>query len=183
MKYALLLLIVLPACAQRPQPASQNADVEKCAALRKHGDAGAAACYQGLTRSANRAVQAEGYWGLKNYNAANDAFRDAVKARPKDATLRARWGLLYHEHWQPGDAVALFREALEIDDKNPEALLGMARVAEDQFEGEAAKYAQKALDSNPKLFEARELLARDELEDNNEMKAGEEANKALAISP
>ena len=47
----------------------------------------------------------------------------------------------------------------------------------------AVKYAEQALESDPKLYEAREVLARVALEDNNEAKAREEANKAVAISP
>ncbi len=37
--------------------------------------------------------------------------------------------------------------------------------------------------ADPKLYEARELIARVALEDNNEEKAVAEANKAVAMSP
>jgi Flp pilus assembly protein TadD len=43
--------------------------------------------------------------------------------------------------------------------------------------------AEKALEADPKLFEARELIARIALEDNNPKKAKEQADMALAISP
>src|SRR5262249_48106430 len=42
---------------------------------------------------------------------------------------------------------------------------------------------QKALEADPKLLEARELLARLALEDSNEKLAIEEAGKAIAMSP
>lgn len=168
------ILLALPLAAQT---------VDQCNTLRKHGDAGEAACWQGLTRSANLATRAEGNWGLKNYSAANDLFRDAVKARPKDANLKARWGLLYLEHWQAADAADLFGEALEIDPNNAQALLGMAKVAADQFQGKASEFAEKALKADPKMYEAHEVLARVALEDNNEPKATDECNKAIAISP
>ena len=43
--------------------------------------------------------------------------------------------------------------------------------------------AEKALKADPKMYEARELLARIALEDNHPEKAVEEAKKALDISP
>ena len=168
-----LLLLALPLSAQSTQ----------CQTLRKHGDPGESACWQSLTRSSDPAIRAEGLFGLKDYAGANEAFKAAEKARPKDANVKVRWGYLFLEHWQPADAAKLFSEALDLDKKNAQALLGLALISEDQFEAKAVEYAQKALDADPKLYEARELAARVALEDNNEPKAVEEANKALAISP
>jgi len=54
-------------------------------------------------------------------------------------------------------------------------------VAADMFEHKAAEMAQLALDTDPKLLEAQELLARLALEDNNTAKAIEHANKAIAM--
>ena len=56
-------------------------------------------------------------------------------------------------------------------------------IAADEFSGNAEKLAHQALEWNPKLLEAQELLARVALEDNNNEKAAEEAKKALAIDP
>ena len=84
---------------------------------------------------------------------------------------------------QPADAAKLFEEALEIKKDHAGALLGLALVAAEAFEGKAVELAQKALAADPKLVEAQELLARLALEDNNPKKATEEADKALAISP
>ncbi len=171
-----LLLAALPAAAQTADPA-------RCAALKHHGDPQTAQCYQQLTRSGDPGIAAKGYWGLRDYQRANDLFRAAVKAHDKDPYLRVRWGRMYLEHWQPGDASDLFREALELKKDYAPALLGLALVAADGFEGKAAELAQQALKSDPKLVEAQELLARVALEDNNPEKAASEANKALAISP
>ena len=77
----------------------------------------------------------------------------------------------------------MFQEALAIQKDNAGALLGMALVAADSYENRAVEFAEKALAADPKLVEARELLARLALEDNNPKKAIEEADKALAISP
>ena len=63
------------------------------------------------------------------------------------------------------------------------ALLGLALIAADNYGGNAANLAQKALEADPKLVEAQELLARLALEDNNNAKATEEAHKALALDP
>src|SRR5689334_13592642 len=143
-----------------PVSAQTPSQVTQCENLRKHGDPGTKACYQKLSSSNDLAIRAEGLWGLRDYFPANDAFRDAVKARPKDANLKVRWGMLYVENSLPGDAAALFKEALEIEPENAKALYGMALVASDAFEGNAAEFAEKALKADPKFVEARELLAR-----------------------
>jgi tetratricopeptide (TPR) repeat protein len=90
---------------------------------------------------------------------------------------------MYLEHWQPNIASDLFKEALEIKADHAGALLGLALVAAENFEGQGEALARKALEADPKLLEAQELLARIALEDNNNRKATEEANKALAIDP
>ena len=172
---SLLFVVCLPLAAQTP---------DQCAALHKHGDAGETSCWQKLSRSADPAARAEGIFGLKDYNGANDAFKIAEKARPKDANVKVRYGMLMLEapNGNPQEASNLFNEALEIDKNNAHALLGLARVAEDSYGGEAVKFADRALAADPKLYEARELMARIALEDNNEPKAVDEANKAIAIS-
>jgi tetratricopeptide (TPR) repeat protein len=175
-KFAVLLLAALPLAAQPLDPA-------RCATLRHHGDPEAKTCYQRLTKSTDPGVQAEGFWGLRDYKAANDAFRAAIKLHDKDPKLRVRWGRMYLEHWQPVDATALFNEALEIDKENAPAILGLAMVAAEGFEGKASDLAERALKSDPKLVEARELIARMALEDNNPDKASAEAKKALDLSP
>jgi len=86
------------------------------------------------------------------------------------------------EYSQPGDAQDLFQEALKIDENNAKALYGMALIATDVFAGDASGLAEKALKVDPKMFEARELLARIALEDNHPEKAVEEAKMALDIS-
>ncbi len=157
--------------------------------MKKHGDPGTRACFERLTRAGDAATQAEGWWGLQgfedavqNFKNANDAFRAAVKSRPKDPKPRVRWGLLFLEHKQPADAVDLFNEALEIDKENADALLGLAKVASESLRRQAIEYAEKALKSNPKLVEAHELIAQMALEDNNPVKAREEAKKAVDMS-
>ena len=177
MRFTLFALLVFPVAAQIP------AVVKPCADIRLHGNPGAAACYEKLTRSPELAVAAEGYWGIRNYKSANDLFRDAVKAKPKDPALRVRWGYLYWDHWQPNTAGDLFQEALEIDEKYAPALIGLAQLAAEGYSSRAVEFAKRALEIDPKAYQAEEVLARVALEDNNEAKAREEARKAVAMSP
>ena len=61
--------------------------------------------------------------------------------------------------------------------------LALARRQKDSSQQGGRVRAAGARDSIPKLVEAQELLAKLALEDNNEPKAIEEADKALKISP
>ena len=64
-------------------------------------------------------MQAEGFWGIRRLSSRpTTRFDAAVKAHPKDANLRVRWGRMYLERWQPADAAGLCStEALEIDEE------------------------------------------------------------------
>jgi tetratricopeptide (TPR) repeat protein len=125
--------------------------------------------------------QAEAFWKARRYKEANEAFKQLVAQHPQNPDYRVRWGRLYLDHWQPTEAADLFNEALVIKKDHAGAILGLALVAADSFESRAADLAGKALEIDPKLLEAQELLARLALEDNNPGKASGEAHKALAI--
>ncbi|MEO8125559.1 MAG: tetratricopeptide repeat protein [Bryobacteraceae bacterium] len=140
-------------------------------------------CYQKLSARANNAARAEGLWGLRQFKDANAAFRLAVAAAPKNTNYRVRWGRLLLDGFNPKDASDLFQEALEIDPKNAQATLGLALVASDGFDSKAVGLANKALELDPKLTEAQELLASLALEDSTPDKAIVEAEKALKMSP
>jgi len=176
----MLLLPLLPVLAQAPATPS---DALPCEALRHKGDPNVRACYQRLTRSADPAVQAEGLWGVGDYKAANDSFRAAVKLRAKDPAPRVRWGRMYLEHWQASEAQDLFEEAVKLKEDYAPALLGMALVSGEEFEGKAITFAETALKADPKLYEAYEVIARVHLEDGSPPKAAEAAHKALEIYP
>jgi len=143
----------------------------------------AEACYAQLVQAPDPFTRAEGYWGLGDYQAANEQFRLAVEREPQNARYRVRWGYLYLDHYQPADAAQLFQEALQLDPRNAEAVLGLARVAAQEFESKAVELAQRALDLDPQLVQAQELLALLALEDGDEERARSEAQKALRISP
>ena len=141
-----------------------------------------AVLWAGAALWAQTLEQAESLWKQHRYSEANDAFRDLVKAHPRNAGYRVRWGRLYLERYQPADAAQLFEEALKIDPNNAGAFLGFALVAAEGFESKAVEFAHKALAADPKLLEAQELLARLALEDSDPKTAAEEGKSFLSPS-
>jgi tetratricopeptide (TPR) repeat protein len=127
--------------------------------------------------------RAEALWKAHDYQAANTAFRALVKISPKNPDYKVRWGRLFLERFNSAEAARLFEEALAIRKDHPGALLGLALVAADGFEAKAVEFAERALAADPKLTEARVLLARLALEDNDTQRASQQADKALEISP
>lgn len=180
----LVLLLGAGVCWGAPRPPAVPPAVQRCQDLTHHGQRREArSCYQGLTTQASPAVRAEGFWGLGSYEQANDAFRQAVAQSPANAAYRVRWGQLLHERFNNQDAEDLFKEALARDPRNPQAFLGLARLAADGFDEGAEEWARKALEADPQLVEAHELLARLALEDSDAQKAVQEADAALALAP
>jgi cellulose synthase operon protein C len=157
---------------------------DACHLLRKHGQqTQARACYESLVRSNSPYLRAEGYWGLEQYDQANEQFRIATDPPDSDPLYRVRWGMLLHQRFNNNDAVALFKEALQKDPKNAQAYLGLAIVSADGFDGKAPEYAGQALELDPKLVEAHELAANLALEDADTQHAVAQADEALALSP
>jgi tetratricopeptide (TPR) repeat protein len=155
----------------------------ECQDLRKHGRRPQArACYQSLTLLGDPYMRAEGFWGLSQFEDANEQFRIAVAQAPKNAMYRVRWGRLMIERFNKADASDLFNEALEIDPKNAQAYLGLAIVGADGFDPKAVQHVGKALELDPKLVEAHELLANLLLEDSKPDEASMRADEALKIS-
>ena len=126
--------------------------------------------------------QAESLWKQHRYEESKAVFEALVKAHPRNAEYRVRFGQLFLERFNAPEAAKLFNEALEIQPKQADALLGLARVAADGFEAQATYFAKRALEADPHLVEAQELLARLALEDNDPVKAAAEAHKALDMS-
>ncbi|MGA3295526.1 MAG: tetratricopeptide repeat protein [Candidatus Acidiferrales bacterium] len=155
----------------------------ECRMLSKHGrNAEAHACYDALTRERDPYLRAEGYWGLKMYQQANDQFRLAVSQSDGNAVYRVRWGRLLHERFNNADAEDLFKEALARDPKNAQAYLGLALVSADGFDSKAIEWGAKALELDPKLVEAHELMANLALEDSDTAEAVHQADEAIQLS-
>ncbi|HEX4642147.1 MAG TPA: tetratricopeptide repeat protein [Candidatus Acidoferrales bacterium] len=161
-----------------------GATLEDCQALRKHGHpAEAQKCYESLTAARDPFMRAEGFWGLEQYEEANNQFRIATQQSPANAMIRVRWGRLMHARFNNTEADTLFGEALQRDPKNALAYYGLALVSADGFDSKAIEYTKKAIELDPKLYEAHELLASLQLEDSDTAKAFDEADAALKISP
>src|ERR1700689_3236280 len=82
---------------------------------------------QGQALQAQTIERAEALWRAHDYEGANNAFKALVAAQPKNANYRVRWGQLFYERFNPGEAQKLYEEALGIDPKNANALLGEAQ--------------------------------------------------------
>ena len=136
-----------------------------------------------LSLPAQTLDQAEALWKARRFKEANEVFKQLEAKEPKNPDYKVRYGRMMLDHAQPTDAQDLFQEALAIKKDHAGAILGLALVASDNFDSRAGDLARKALEIDPKLLEAQELLARIALEDNDNPKATEEAKKALAMAP
>jgi tetratricopeptide (TPR) repeat protein len=178
MKFLAVIPAFLLACAVSVR-AAVPAD---CWVQRRHGrQAEAAACFDTLTRSGDPYYRAEGFWGLEEWEQANEQFRLATQPANSKALYRVRWGMLLHERFNDADAAGLFREALAKDPSNAAAYVGLAAVSADGFDGTAAEYLQKAMAFDPKLAEAHELMADVALANDDRNMAAAEADKAIAL--
>ena len=168
------LIIVLPLGAQT---------LDECRGLRHHGRLSEArACFGRLANGNDPYLRAEGLWGIEKYTEARDQFLALLKQFPNNADYKVRFGRLFLERFNKNEAKSLFEEALEIKKDHAGASLGLAFVAADGFSSAANHFAERAAELDPKMAEAHELLAYLALEDNDEERAGKEADKALAIS-
>src|SRR5580700_2450050 len=138
MKFLAVIPAFLLACAVSVR-AAVPAD---CWVQRRHGrQAEAAACFDTLTRSGDPYFRAEGFWGLEEWEQANEQFRLATQPADSKALYKVRWGMLLHERFNSKEAVDLFHEALDKNPSNAEAYFGLATVSADGFDGKAGAYA------------------------------------------
>ena len=166
-----ILLMVCPTRSTADESDLHRKDrvaLEQCHRLDDVGDLTAAGCYREfLNVAAQYAVRAEAQWRLGRFEEANRAFREAVRQGPGNPDLLARWGALFLAVHQAADAGALFEEALQLDEQHSGALLGMAELLADRFEGKADELIDQVLDDEPDNPRARLLQARLQLEVGN----------------
>lgn len=140
-------------------------------------------CFVELIADKSPALSAEGHWGMGKVEDSKEAFEKALEQYPGDANLRIRYGLLFWSRFNKAEAVKLISEALEMDKGNAQGMLALARIMSRGFDSKAIELAKAAAEADAGLYEARELMAQLALENSDEKKAVEEANKALAINP
>ncbi|MCY3698744.1 MAG: tetratricopeptide repeat protein [Gemmatimonadetes bacterium] len=126
------------------------------------------------------------YLGARDPDLFHDAvraFEEAIEADPGDPEPRIDLGLLFLDKYDSFEAGPLIDEALARNPAHARALLAKARRAKFDGSSEALELAQQALETNPRLTEARAFLARLylELEDVDEAEA--EARRALETNP
>jgi cellulose synthase operon protein C len=176
------LLAGIPAFLLTCTAAVQAAGPSDCWMERKHGHSSEAkACFEALTRSGDAYYRAEGFWGLEEWQQANEQFRLATQPLNSKALYKVRWGMLLHERFNDADAAGLFEEALAKDPSSAQAYVGLALLSADAFDGKAAEYLGKAIALDPQLAEAHELRADVALANDDRETAAAEADKAMAI--
>ncbi|MEZ5366994.1 MAG: tetratricopeptide repeat protein [Bryobacterales bacterium] len=135
----------------------------------------------GVSTSGDVFARAEAWWALGDLKRANEVFRAAIDAEPKNPELRVRWGYLYLQTHNESEALNLFNEALEIDEKNIGARLGVATVYAERFEGKAKEIVDRVLEEQPEQVKGYLLRAQMLMEEKDLAKADEALNTALEM--
>ena len=164
-----------------------NTAVQRCDALRWTADPNAApACYRALLGTADPAVRAEAAWALGDFRSANDWFRDALRAQPKNAALRVRYGELFVDTHQNEEAYKLFQEALQLEPKNAWAHVATADVLISSYrkEGQVELNNVLEVEDAPPGARLRALLlaARLTLENGEQEDAAKQLEKARVLA-
>ncbi len=130
-------------------------------------------------------IRAEAAWALNDLQLANQLFRAAAALSPDDAGIRVRWGDLFADSHQDGEAMNIYREALQVDSDNAFGLLGAARVLVGGFDDAANAYLEPLLTDATKHAGARAaawlLVARVSLENSNMAQAEDALDTAEEI--
>lgn len=138
----------------------------ECDKLKWTGQSTAAdRCYGTLrANSASTYLRAEAEWALGDLKAANSLFGQAIVAEPDNPKIRTRWGYLYVQTFQYGDAAGLFQEALDINPDYQAARIGYAAASTEQFSGGGHDALLDVLEDNVDNVEALLIMAKIYLE-------------------
>lgn len=178
----MMRIAYLPALLLLSTAAADAANPIDCWQMRKHGrEHEAQSCFEQLTHSNQEAVRAEGFWGMQEWDRANEQFRLANQSPTSSASVKVRWGMLLHERFNNKEAADLFREALTRDSASVDAYIGLAIISTDSFDGKAMFYTSKAMELDPKRAQVHELAASIALENDERDLAAAEADEALTI--
>jgi tetratricopeptide (TPR) repeat protein len=117
------------------------------------------------------------------YQQAVRLFDDAIRRDPASLDSGIALGELLLEKYNNEEAAQVFDEMLARDDRDPRALLGLARSQHFDYSAEAVTTTLQALSINPGLVEARVFLARLLVELEKYEDARHEAGLALEVNP
>lgn len=143
-------------------------------------------CYRDLlSGDAVAAIRAEAAWALGDLQLANRLFKEAAGENPDDATVRVRWGDLFADSHQDGEAMNIYREALTIDPDNAFATLSAARVLVGAFDEAANTYLEPLLSDSTRDAGARAaawlVVARVSLENSRFSEGADALDKAQEL--
>src|SRR5258706_841302 len=130
-----------------------------------------------LARAA-RALRALG----RKYDA-NDVYRNAAAALPRDPGVNTAWGDLFLETFNKAEAMKSYQAVLQVDEKYGPALLGAAHALSDENPPQAMALAQKAIDVNPSDVAAYGFLASEAIDAGKLDEARKFLQKALGVNP
>jgi tetratricopeptide (TPR) repeat protein len=114
---------------------------------------------------------------------ANDLYRDAAAALPRDAAINTAWGDLFFETFNKAEAMKSYQAVLQEDEKYGPALLGAAHALSDENPPQAMALAQKALEVNPSDVQAFVFLAGEAIDAGKRDEARKFLEKGLAVNP
>lgn len=116
-------------------------------------------------------------WLTDNFHDANSLFNEATRANPNNLEAQVLWGNLFLEKYNAADAERSFQEALDVNNRYTDALVGIARTVGDE------RALQRALTINPNSVPALEAYGQLLLRNEREEEALDYFNRALALNP
>ncbi len=116
---------------------------------------------------------------------AKDIFLDAVDPKAGEVSLEtlADFGYLFLEKYNATDALGVFRDCLKINKSYAPALLGVALAKKYDSDLEVESYARAALEVNPKMVGAWNVLAEIAIDEEDYGSALKSINAALSVNP
>jgi len=138
----------------------------------------------GMYRSASDLYSvALAMWATEYFHDANDLFKIATQANPKNAEAYVSWGDLLLEKYNEPEAIASYQDALKIDSKLPEANLGLAKALALTDPEKAGQALDRAIAVNKVYPEASMMLANQLIDSEQYDKAENAIAEAQKINP
>lgn len=120
---------------------------------------------------------------LNRFQDANDLFLDASRQMSDDWRVFVRWGNLFLDKYNFADALATFKDALKLNPKAADALIGIARVNEQNDPEKNVALVHDLLEKFPNRLDVHLYAAHWYLETGEREKAKKEIDTVLKIAP